>query len=678
MPSPSKLSSLLERDESPPNAQPSIDTLISSPVPPPKDIVPHHRQDAANSAVRTPQTATRRYAGLEEMHPSKVHQSTNGPETLGLGQRLEGVSGSMTAPAIKPFVSTAAKATPTKSRGSLPSHMSSPGFDFNFGRPDTDLSEEARKIMAGVREQAAVIKARMQEERNKQQHQDGQADQLYTAVGRKIAKPKGKSGRFSDVHKQQFKRMESIANHPSTWKNNIQPTATSLKRSGSKAGLDGQPSAKGLPKSVSSKSLRAVADNDRLENTAPGKRAKRHVGDDISTTRAQDTNTEKDTAPPTPSATNAATSNLPSAITTPTKASLARALSVKNSKTSMIPSLGRSNSTRTLASPAKSEGSNKYMSSLAKFGNVKSILSRHQPKFSNDPEKIAAGTHLPVPQNKPHPELHRTKVDLNKELPNVPGAFPVSEERAPQVKRVGFTTGTKLSEDSVAPPSPSKIHTQSTPKPATELSASSDPVSYPSLVNSPNITHRPLKSRETPPVSVSPSKLAGTPLPSKPTEFTFTSPRTLDFSAPASVSKLKFGPSTIRQVRPSGITTPLAPFENINRPGIAHGMANKKRKHADSDDEDLENVAPASHAIAVNQKPKENDHEEGREEGPRAKKQKMNGPSERHEPTSPQKKMNGGSRIPKFGGATPNGKGKGKGALSLSRLNMLARPKDRR
>ena len=107
-------------------------------------------------------------------------------------------------------------------------------------------------------------------------------------------------------------------------------------------------------------------------------------------------------------------------------------------------------------------------------------------------------------------------------------------------------------------------------------------------------------------------------------------------------------------------------------------MANKKRKHAGSDDEDLENVAPASHSIAVNQKPKEDDHEEEQEEGPRAKKQKMNEPSERQESISPQKKMSGGSRIPKFGGATPNGKGKGKGALSLSRLNMLARPKDRR
>lgn len=676
MPPTSKLSSLLERDESPPNAQPSIDSLISTPVPPYKPILPQRHQDAANPAMKTPQTATSKYAGMGEMHPSKVHQSTDRPEALGLGQRLEGVSGSMTASVVKSFASTTDKATPTKSWGSLPSHMSSPGFDFNFSRPDTELSEDARKIMRGVREQAARIKVRMQEERDKQQQKDGEADQLHSAVGRKIAKPKGKSGRFSDVHKQQFKRMDSIANHASAWKNNIQPTATSLKRSGSKARLDEQAPTKGLPKSASSKSLRAVANNDRLENTATGKSAKRHVGDDTSTSRAQDTGTEKESAPPNPSATIAAAPNLPSAITTPTKASLARALSVKTSKTSMIPSLGRSNSTRTLASPKFLEGNNKYKSSLAKFSNVKSILSRHQPKFSNDPEKIAAGTHLPVPQNKAHPELHRAKVDINKELPNIPSSFPLSEERAPHVKRVGFTFSTKPSQDSVAQPSPSKIPTQNTPKPGTERSASSDPVSYPSLVKSPNITHRPLKSRETPPVSVSLSKPAGTPTPSRPTDFTFTSPRTLDFSAPASVSKLKFGPSTIRQVRPSGITTPLAPFENITRPGIAHGIANKKRKHADSDDEDLENVAPASHAIAVDQKLEGDGHEEEREEGPRAKKQKMNGSIERQEPTSPQKKMNGGSRIPKFGGSTP--KGKGKGALSLSRLNVLARPKDRR
>ena len=97
-------------------------------------------------------------------------------------------------------------------------------------------------------------------------------------------------------------------------------------------------------------------------------------------------------------------------------------------------------------------------------------------------------------------------------------------------------------------------------------------------------------------------------------------------------------------------------------------MANKKRKYADPDDEDLENVAPG--ATEAGEKPQENRDDE--EDGPRAKRAKMTPKAG----TRPQKKGNGGSRIPKLGGATP--KGKGKGVLSLSRLNMLARPKERR
>lgn len=112
-------------------------------------------------------------------------------------------------------------------------------------------------------------------------------------------------------------------------------------------------------------------------------------------------------------------------------------------------------------------------------------------------------------------------------------------------------------------------------------------------------------------------------------------------------------------------------------PTIAHGMPNKKRKYAVSDDEDLENFAPDATAASGYQKRIEDDEEE---DGPRTKKVKMTGTSERKGGStpwkSPQKKFGDVSRIPKHGNATP--KGKGKGVLSLSRLNMLARPKDRR
>lgn len=675
----SKLSSLLERDESPPNAQASIDAIMS-PVAPSNTFVPQQQKNDPSRAIETPQTASRFHVGLNEMHPSKVQQSTIKVSMTDVHTRSEGVPGSLTSPAVRFSALATEKGTPTKSKGNLPNNMSSPGFDFSFDRPESDLSADAQKIMEGVREQAAKIKARMQEERDKQQLKDGESQQLYGAGGRKIAKPKGKSGRYSDVHKQQFRKMDSIANHPSTWKNTVPANTTSLKRSGSKAGLDDPPQVKGLPKSSSSKSLRSIADTGRLENTAPGKRAKKRADDDTSTTRpAPQQESIADDAASGASMPDAVATKLPSAITTPTKASLARATSVKSSKGSMIPSLGRSSSIKTLASQAKSEGSNKYFSSLARFGNVKSILSRHQPKFSNDPEKIAAGTHLPLPQGKIGlNELSQGKTDLNKDLPNIPGAFPPSEERAQTTKRVVFTPSTKAHQDLNISPSPSKIPALKPSNPVTEPSTPSDSVTYPSLVNSPNITHRPIK---TPSASASPSKHDTTPSSVKPTEFTFTSPRTLDFSAPASVSKLKFGPSTIRQVRPSGITTPLAPFDMTNIPAIAHGMTNQKRKHVDSDDEDLENVAPGARMTSTtNDNQKKAIEEE--DEGPRAKKVKMTATSERKGMATPQKsphkKFRAGSRIPKLGGATTTPQGKGKGVLSLSRLNMLARPKDRR
>ena len=393
---PTKLSSLLERDESPPNAQPSIDAIVS-PIAPPNTIVSKSNHDALWSAMKTPPTVFRVRPDLGEMHPSKVHQSTNKLTPLDYKSRAEGVPTGMISSTTMDLPSSTAKATPTKLRASLPSHMSSPGFDFSFDRPESDLSADAQKIMEGVREQAARIKARMQEERVLQQQKDGDTDQLYGVAGRKIAKPKGKSGRFSDAHKQQFRKMDSIANHVSIWKNNA-PAGTnkSLKRSGSKAGLDDPPHAKTLTQSTSSKSLRSIADTDRLENNAPGKRVKKNANDDTSTSRPMEHGNRSEESMPQTATPKAAAveSNLPNAITTPTKASLARAASVKSSKASMIPSLSRGNSTKTLRSPSKSEGSKKYRSSIARFGNVKSILSRHQPKFSNDPEKIAAGEYI--------------------------------------------------------------------------------------------------------------------------------------------------------------------------------------------------------------------------------------------------------------------------------------------
>lgn len=92
-------------------------------------------------------------------------------------------------------------------------------------------------------------------------------------------------------------------------------------------------------------------------------------------------------------------------------------------------------------------------------------------------------------------------------------------------------------------------------------------------------------------------------------------------------------------------------------------MSNKKRRRAESDTEaeDEENIDP----MAV---------DETDDDQPKAKKQRMNGSQEKMaDAPSPLKRRAAGSRIPKVGGA----KEKSRVGISLGRLNMLARPKER-
>ena len=585
--------------------------------------------------VKTPQTASRIQPSMEDMHPSKVHQSTIKPSASchGFGNILSRMAGSPTKSTPTAFL----QQTPSKSKSSMPGTLTSPTFDFSFERPESDLSIEAQKIMDSVREEAAKIKSQMIEERSKQVHKDGETDQLYGVGGRKIAKPKGKTGRYSDVHKQEFRKMDSIAGHASLWKNKIETNTSSLKRSPSRAGFD-EPLGK-LPRSKSFKTFGRQSPSDRLENTLPGKRAKQNRYDDTSSARtvAHNTDSEADTAQTT-SAKVKPQPGLPSAVTTPTKASLARSASVKSMKTSMIPSLSRSASTKTLTSP-KTEGSNKYLSSLSRFGSMKSIIHRSQPKFSSDPTKIAAGTHLPLPQG---------KLDLEKELPSLPSTPSMGLHRSPTMKRVGFTSSTKSQHDLITnSPSPTKIptpHLHHQSQQPEENFKKLDSISYPDLGSSPNITTR--------------TKI---PRASTPGDFTFRSEKTMDFTTTSPTTVASPG-STIRHVRPSGISTPLSAFTDL--PSIPHGMSNKKRRRVESDTEaeEEENIDPMATV-------------ETDDDQPKSKKQRMNGAQERTaDVPSPSKRRATGSRIPKLGGPKENAR---KG-ISLGRLNMLARPKDRR
>ena len=575
------------------------------------------------------------------MHSSKVQHSTikQSPSLVKFGyiDTQAGLSPSKTTAAM-------AQNTPSKTRNSLHQHLTSPSFDFSFERAETDLSAEAQKIMDSVRGEAAKIKAQLMEERSKQLKEDGETRQLFGVGGRKINKPKGKAGRYSEIHKQEFKKMDSIVNHASVWKAK-ETIASSLKRSPSKAGLD-QPD-KPLQRTKSFKSFGQHESSDRLENDAPAKRAKRNDGDDTSAARpiSRDATSSVQTTP----AKVQPTISLPSAVTTPTKASLARSASVRSMKTSMIPSISRSASTKTLNAP-KTEGSNKYLSSLARFGNMKSILHRAQPKFSNDPTKIAAGTHLPLPEG---------STSIEKDLPNLPVAASPGLHRSPAIKRVNFNltpSGKSRNNLTIDSSSPSKIPTPYTnPQPQSEVStsppvdtdsASADSISYPNLANSPNITTR-----------------AKIPRAATPGDFTFRTEHSIDFSLPKPPTAVTSPGSTIRHVRPSGVPTKVPNFDEM--PAIPHGMPNKKRSRPepDTEAEDEENVDP------MDTQP---DNDEGREEGRSAKKVRLSVLPEKVQQSPLKKRVGRVSVNHNLKNGTPKKKG-----LSLGRLNMLARPKER-
>lgn len=253
---------------------------------------------------------------------------------------------------------------------------------------------------------------------------------------------------------------------------------------------------------------------------------------------------------------------------------------------------------------------------MAKFSPIKSILHRSQPKFSDDPVKVAAGTHIPLP-SKP--------LYLNKDLPDIPNTPLKDIQRSPSVKKqVNFTPSTKPLNDisPVASPSPSKIPRSESMK----------------TVDSPHVTHR--NTHKIP--TTTPSTIPG--------DFTFLSSKTINFGPPTSgLSK------TIRPVRPSGFPTPLAEtaFEQHNTGDtIKHGIANKKRKHkheSSDNDEDQENIDPNT----------------------------VQSPSKRVKMAETTTVTHSKNKSPV---KTPKSKTKGvkgKGIMSLGRLNALARPKER-
>ncbi|KAL2871165.1 uncharacterized protein BJX67DRAFT_343744 [Aspergillus lucknowensis] len=394
------------------------------------------------SPEKTPTTSITRPTH-NEMHPSKVHQSTTKQADsgliLGFGPLKKDAQGNV----VK---DTPIQNTPSKMNASPASaYYGTPAFDFKFSSQESQLSDEAKKLMESLREDVARCKAKMIKE-------NASAASAAPHSERKIAKPKGKAGRFSDIHMAEFKKMDSIAGHASAFRatpGRFQPVEKTLKRTNSKARLD-EPESHTAPAEASPKAQTP---------TTPSAKRVRHDKPSLTSTSRLVTPRLAIARPRT---------GVRSSLLTPTRASIARAsASLKPTRTTKIPSLARSPLSKQAEAPTtpRTEFNPRFKSSIPTLSNLKSILRRREPLFSKDPSKIAAGTHQAAPDFTPDLLLQPSR-----ESSHEPAATPSPK------KRVEFTPNSKARQaEEVVSPSPSKA-----PATASTIPSTSD-VIYPTL-----------------------------------------------------------------------------------------------------------------------------------------------------------------------------------------------------
>ncbi|EEQ83775.1 uncharacterized protein BDCG_00580 [Blastomyces dermatitidis ER-3] len=567
-----KLVSVAERDENPVLCSPENSRTVPATPPTHSTSITPAAGPPSNASLKTPKTVGALKLGLGEMLLSKVHHTTPKKPDSGVCLGFKPIQKDPHHP------SNASAATPTKSRLSVAEQLDTPSFSIQFSCEDSQLSEEAQKLMENIREDASRIKAQMIVEQNAQKHKSTEAGQAFGV--RKIAKAKGKAGRFSNAHMAEFKKMDSIAGHPSSFRVRQErihpsPVKPSLKRTSSKACLDEVASSVKSTASFASPT-KTIANNpvkrSKSSNIDSTPARKPLFKDGLSDNKLDPKSGQDD----------------PRSLTTPTKSAISRASSVKQIKTTRIPNFPCSPSTKSIVAPRtpQTEFNPKLKTTLPSLTNLKSILRRRQPLFSNDPVKIAAGTHVAPPAK----------------------TFNIQE--APTVKKhVDFSASTKV-RHAFADLSPTTSSKNLPPEPA-----KSGVISYPTLPPT------------TPPKA---SKAA----------------------------KLAFGNSpTIRAVGASEVQYPSFP----NHATIPHGIMNKKRRRDEEDDEDVENKMPENSKC---------------DERSQKRLKPIPAITNIHTP-SPIKNRPMQRGTPGIG--TPSRSiQKSRGVLSMSRLNMLSKPKTRR
>ena len=774
-----QLGSVLEGDESSETDSRTNINMGCSSSPPAVPDVSTKNNLSQLSMVSTPSTAPR--PPHAEMHPKEVHQTTAKAPDSGLRH------GFVDVPSKNKKSAAIAQDTPSRAAPpqSLPQHLTSPTFEFRFAS-EAHLSSEAQKIMDNVRDEAARIKAQMIAEKSEQDRKDGEAEQLFKGVsgaGRKIAKPRGKAGRFSDVHMAHFKKMDSIANHASSHRAKpgfAQPTEQSLKRSGSKAGLDEperpRTAGKGTPGQAPPPFVRRTNGTspfkpvptsgtgpERLENTSPAKRMRQSEFGDVSNGCPVSNNTPLELFKPylLPRSTPVPGSSL----FTPTKASLARSANIgfptaSPNKVSMLP---RSNSVKSLkttlesgkplADVPKSAIPELANSRLPRSGSAKSIRPLPPVPKITSPGPITASSqqhlrHVPspmAPRATPSddtgiasklPTFAGLKSILrpSKRMPikiNEASAEPASAGGTPKrnntisqgsgsAKQVDFTPSTKSRyavKLAAASPSPSNLSRAgvhyASPAPFVpydrnayvvnekeddgEWQDAESEVEYPHLSSSPSEPgplvatfsakakeHNRRESKEFKSIFTTlehPSRNPGpATLTDVNTKVNKTNPATyanIVTQSPSNPNVSRPSASTIRRVRTSGV---VQPFEDTIKT-VPHGLPGKKRRRESDKHDQLGEDDAAKENRRLSFMPTvpgewKDDTVLDEDEGEKRGRKRLRATTSVEPPKKVDVKKPNAAREAAARSAKEK-KASGKGFLSLSRLNMLSRPKER-
>ncbi|KAI3203155.1 hypothetical protein CBS147311_4256 [Penicillium roqueforti] len=592
----SRLHSVAEGEEIDDPELPRIQTPIAK--------TPRASAQRKRASMRTPTSVTAARPSREEMHPSKAQQSTTKHADSGLLLGFNPIKKDANGNIVKHGISDN---TPTKFKASpATDQFGTPGFEYKFQSQETELSEEAKLLMESLRADAARIKAQMVQSNSEQDCEDHKAEKIHG--DRKIAMPKGRANRFSDIHMAEFRKMDSIAGHASSFRatpGRFQPVTKSLKRSKSKAQLD-------EPESQNSSPSRPATKISKLSTptaATASKRVKHNQIEDKSTSHESKDQTQKVETPRRPAGPRPRPrTNVRSSIMTPTHASLARttSTSIKAPRTSMIPSLNLSPAAKTMASPRtpRTDFNPRLKSKLPTLGSLRSILRRRQPLFSRDPAKIASGTHIAAPDFNP------------KSLFGGAGDVSDSAPTPSPKKHVEFTPSVKSRHElAIASPSPSKVS-------SAQLRSMPGVVVYPTLP------------------ALTPEKNSAVSTSTTPT------------------SEFK----SIRRVRKSNAGEQPAPYQELPvlTHGIAHGILNKKRHRSEVNDEDAPNTADRENVPPADMQSDERS----------TKRFKSNPPT----PSPVKKRLTKTPVRPSGQIGTPASK-KSRGVLSMSRLNMLSKPK---